>query len=260
VSAETSGDEGRLQSSVRRHFATLAHRRPLAPNAAYDSDKMRVPGLVLAGALIFGMSVSEGAVDRRWSTAPRASQSYADTCRLVSSWCQVTPTPGGIPDTLRRPLHLPTVSPAEPCPATSGQPFSNDQFGGIAIGEGPVQPVVGGTPVASAERGVIAFHRGYRPYRKRWHSLKTLWFSQPSYQGPVFIRGRQLDGPHQTVFGEAPRLLDPQLGPGPTSNGTGGWREWPGATWLRHPGCYAWQIDGTDFSNVTVFKAVFAKR
>src|SRR5207245_3446782 len=110
-----------------------------------------------------------------------------------------------------------------------------------------------------AEGGVITFQPGRGKYRKRWRSVKTLWFSISGYQGPVLIRGRQLDGPHVTVFGEGvPAVIDPQFGPGPTLNGRDGWREWPGGTWLRHPGCYAWQIDGTGFSHVIVFKAVFS--
>ncbi|HEV8688078.1 MAG TPA: hypothetical protein VGQ84_12440, partial [Gaiellaceae bacterium] len=58
-------------------------------------------------------------------------------------------------------------------------------------------------------------------------------------------------------FGGGPRLIDPQLGHGEPLNSRDGWRTWPGGTWLRTPGCYAWQIDGTDFSNVIVFDAVF---
>jgi hypothetical protein len=90
-----------------------------------------------------------------------------------------------------------------------------------------------------------------------WHQLKTLWFGNPSYQGPVLIRGRQLDGSNPVVFGEEPALMDPQLPPGPTVNGERGFREWPGATWLRAPGCYAWQVDGMGFTNVIVFEAQF---
>jgi hypothetical protein len=36
-----------------------------------------------------------------------------------------------------------------------------------------------------------------------------------------------------------------------------GQREWPGATWIRTPGCYACQIDGLHFSYVIVFEAKF---
>ena len=54
--------------------------------------------------------------------------------------------------------------------------------------------------------------------------------------------------------------MDAQFGPGATLNGTNGWREWPGVTSLRSPGCYAFEIDGVGFSEVVVFKAVFPAR
>jgi hypothetical protein len=124
------------------------------------------------------------------------------------------------------------------------------------LGEPPLQPLIaGGGPVGSVRDGVIRFSRSYQGHG--WYAVKTLWFARPSYQGPAFIRGLQLDGPHNIVFGEAPSLTNPVLPPGPTVNGMNGWREWPGGTWLRAPGCYGWQIDGWNFSHVVVFKAEF---
>jgi hypothetical protein len=199
-----------------------------------------------------------------WAMAPNtelsfpAPQSYAETCRLVSTWCQTEPTPGGIPDALRRPLAFPRVPPGADCPVTSGRHFENGQFGGLALGEGPVQPIVtgGGSSTEGLRFRAYVLPHARPPYRG-WYSMKTLWFARPEYRGPVFIRGRQLDGPHTVVLGEGPSLVDPQLGPGDTINGIEGWRQWPGGTDLRTPGCYAWQVDGTDFSHVIVFKAVF---
>jgi hypothetical protein len=198
----------------------------------------------------------------RVSSAPDLSleqlpvpQSYARTCVLVGSWCQAS-RPGHIPTSLRRPLHLPHLGPSGRCPTSRGRRFSNSQFGGTALGPPPLQPLIVGGPAASVNQGVITFgpsnHRG-------WYAVKTLWFARPNYQGPAFLRGRQLDGRHKIVFGEAPSLIDPQLPPGPTLNGMNGWREWPGGTWLRAAGCYAWQIDGLHFSHVVVFQARFAR-
>ena len=199
-----------------------------------------------------------------WAMAPNTEpsfpvpQSYAETCRLVSTWCQIEPTPGGIPDALRRPLAFPRVPPGADCPVTSGHLVNNGQFGGLALGEGPVQPIAagGGSLTEGLRFRAYVLPHARPPYRG-WYSMKTLWFARPEYRGPVFIRGRQLDGPHTVVLGEGPSLVDPQLGPGDTLNGIEGWREWPGGTSLRTPGCYAWQVDGTDFSHVIVFKAVF---
>jgi len=37
---------------------------------------------------------------------------------------------------------------------------------------------------------------------------------------------------------------------------TGGWANYPSYTRLRAAGCYGYQIDGTAFSRVIVFRAV----
>ncbi|MGH3305584.1 MAG: hypothetical protein ACRDOK_28745 [Streptosporangiaceae bacterium] len=42
--------------------------------------------------------------------------------------------------------------------------------------------------------------------------------------------------------------------PGPIENGIDGWRDAPGDTWIKAPGCYAWQVDGLRFSEVIVFR------
>jgi hypothetical protein len=179
---------------------------------------------------------------------------YAQTCELVGSWCQ--PVAGHIPHVLRRALGLPTIKAGGTCPTAKGRRFINDQFGGIALGDGPVQPLIA---VSNKDEGPLARHGVLRFHRSSeapgWYSVKTLWFSLPIYQGPVFIRGRELDGSAKIVFGERPTLVDPQLPPGSTINGRNGFREWPGATWLRAPGCYAWQVDGAAFSRVIVFRA-----
>jgi hypothetical protein len=104
---------------------------------------------------------------------------------------------------------------------------------------------------------VLRFYRSSQ-YRG-WYSVKTLWFGQPSYQGPLLIRGRRLDASGRIVMGEAPSVIDPQLPPGPTVNDVNGWRTWPGATYLHAPGCYGWQVDGENFTRVIVFKAVLVR-
>jgi hypothetical protein len=202
--------------------------------------------IVLAGLLgVLGVAVPVG-------TLP-VPKDYTQTCQLVGSWCS-EPVAGSMPPELRRPLRLRTLEAGQPCPVSRGRSFSNSQFGGFVLGVGPVQPLIAGLHAASF--AVITFKPSYG---RGWYAVKTLWFGRPSYQGPVLIRGRRLDGPGRIVMGEAPSLLDPQLPPGPTINGTGGWREWPGGTWLRKPGCYAWQVDGEGFSNVIVFRAVFTR-
>jgi len=201
---------------------------------------------LLAGAC--GSSAAAPAVRSAELPTPAG---YAETCRLVGSWCK--PVAGKIPAALRRPLHLPKLGSGGKCPTSSGRRFSNDQFGGIALGSGKVRPLIAALG-GHQKHGVLPFHRS-RP----WWDVKTLWFSFPRYQGPVFIRGRRIGGEGKIVFGEGPTLIDPQLPPEPTINGNHGWREWPGGTFVPSLGCYAWQIDGTRFSNVVVFKAIRRK-
>lgn len=204
-------------------------------------------GLVLVGA---GCSASSPTVvDTRLPTP----KSYAGTCRLVGSWCE--PVAGRIPRALRRPLHLPRLGPNGTCPTSSGYGIDNNQFGGVALGSGPVRPLIAMS--GDLAHGIVAFAHGPGT---TWWNAKTIWFSYPRYRGPVFIRGRRLDGPGKTVFGEEPALIDPELPPGSTVNGTNGWREWPGYTFVHSLGCYAWQIDGTAFSYAVVFRAVGGKR
>jgi hypothetical protein len=184
-----------------------------------------------------------------------APQTYAETCRLAPAWCDIQATPGGVPDELRRPLAFPTVAPGDECPVTTTtRSVPNGHF--HMLGDGPAGPDIfafGQSLAPGLIRFIAIGDRG-------WYAAKTLWLAAFSdHRGPILIRGRQLDGPHKIVMsGDGAFLVDPQLGPGDTLNGfPAGLREWPGGTFLRTPGCYAWQVDGTDFSTVIVFQAVF---
>jgi hypothetical protein len=190
----------------------------------------------------------------RTTGAPKGNPAENDTDLCGDDdWCEVDESL--VPTALRRPLQLPLVEPGEACPASLGRDYENSEFGGVVLGKPPVQPLIGPNrerDVDAAKTGVLRL----RP-RGRWHYIKTLWFARPSYQGPTYVRGRQLDGSQRVFFGDDHSLVDPYLSPGPTANTTKGFRQWPGGTWLRAPGCYAWQIDGESFSQVIVFEAEF---
>jgi hypothetical protein len=84
----------------------------------------------------------------------------------------------------------------------------------------------------------------------------VLWVVDPSFHGAVLIRGGRLDGTESLRFGRG-REPAPQLRlPLEQSNMTGGWDNYPSYTRLRAAGCYGYQIDGTSFSKVIVFRAV----
>jgi hypothetical protein len=91
-----------------------------------------------------------------------------------------------------------------------------------------------------------------------WPGARVTWVAAPTYTGPVLIRGGQVGGAGSVGFGEGDvpddelQLLTPSThSPGEPA----GAREWPSFTRVLRPGCYAYQADGTNFSEVIVFQA-----
>jgi hypothetical protein len=90
------------------------------------------------------------------------------------------------------------------------------------------------------------------PYRG-WYGTKALW-TIPRYTGAVLVRGRQLDGDSGLGFDRGPgwsnrvhqglRLEGPEAG------------LHPAATFVRRPGCFAYQVDVLRASYLIVFRAV----
>jgi hypothetical protein len=139
---------------------------------------------------------------------------------------------GAVPASLRRALHLPG-SRVVGCPVSSG--------------ETPVS-VSGGTRV-TAQRFVGS----------RWLAARVTWRAAAGYHGPLLIRGRRLAGAGTVGFGEGHRPYDElQLMNSGRGEATrrGGVRAWLSLTRVRRPGCYAYQVDGTDFSRVIVFRVL----
>jgi hypothetical protein len=129
------------------------------------------------------------------------------------------------------------------------------RFGGLALGSGPVRPIVvaGSGPPANPSQGSFQL----TPIGPGgWYNIKTLWFSDPTYQGPWRIRGQRIDAEGIIAFGEQPTVGELVVPPAPTLTGGDGYREAPGGTYIRAAGCYASQIDGVGFSNVIVFEAL----
>jgi hypothetical protein len=88
---------------------------------------------------------------------------------------------------LARALRLPALATGEACPRSSGRQIS--KAFGPAFGDGPVYPVFG------SDENVIrpsTIDGGYR--------AKVLWVSDATYQGPVLIRGAQIDGAGVITF------------------------------------------------------------
>ncbi|MGW5362671.1 hypothetical protein [Actinopolymorpha pittospori] len=215
---------------------------------------------VLATCLLGGCTASSGGSEEssprgvRESTpvvtpggeALRTPRTYDESCARQPQIC-ATPRPGAVPSALWRDLRFPAVTGR--CPVTGGATLAwGLPFGGTAVGEGPVRAVVGG----DAWDGVL---RLWPDRVEGWYGAKTLWFADPAYTGPVLLRGRRLNAPGEVAFGEGPHTLAVQIPAGRGVNVVDGYRHWPGATWVREPGCYGLQADGTTFSVAVVVDA-----
>jgi hypothetical protein len=137
---------------------------------------------------------------------------------------------------------LPTFS--APCQRATGHQVLSDV--GLGLGVGPVWPVGFG---ADGRQTLGQSANG-------WYAVKVLWAADPSYAGPVLVRGRRIDGDgvirftrDGTLSGAEELALDPS-----TSGNVE--RAWPSYTPVQSPGCYAYQIDGTTFSYTVVFEIV----
>jgi len=141
---------------------------------------------------------------------------------------------------LERPLHLPHVVPGAACPISHSDAAVDFGKFGIArgLGPGPAYPIL--------PRGILALVPAADG--GRWAAQKVLWFVHPRYRGPVLVRGRRLDGSGLVRF-------DRGVVPPPELRLPAGTTERPSFTRLRAAGCYAYQIDGEDFSRVIVFRA-----
>jgi hypothetical protein len=149
-----------------------------------------------------------------------------DTYELCRGNCA-----GHIPASLRRPLHLPRTGGSTSC--------------SVSGGETPVS-IAGGLRL-TAQRFVGS----------HWMAAHVTWRAAVGYRGPILIRGRRLGGAGVVGFGEGHvpydelQLLDSGRGEATTASGG---RAWLSLTRVQHPGCYAYQVDGTDFSRVIVFR------
>jgi hypothetical protein len=154
-------------------------------------------------------------------------------------------------DSLRRPLNVPTLDEGALCPRSEGKRFTPQL--GWGLGDGAVHPVFPGPD------GVFNYGIGGGREDAGWYYYKVLWAATADYPGPILVRGHQLDGPHEVRFDEGadpPAELRLGTDDGGLIVGAPGMRNWPGHTRVRAPGCYAYQVDGLDSSEVIVFQAV----
>ena len=163
---------------------------------------------------------------------------------------------------LAKPLHFPALLPDGTCPAT----VSSGLLGQFEVaGAGPIR--------TSSGRGTMQLPVGPQfAGPDGWFAVKTLWISS-GYDGPALIRGARLDAPGEVRFSynvvehdgrfAGRQVIDGselRFPAGDTGVSGGGYgpdaRYFPSHTHVEAPGCYAWQIDGPDFTDVIVFEAV----
>jgi hypothetical protein len=167
-------------------------------------------------------------------------------------------TPGEDPSdeqsTLRREFHLLPLSAGDECPRTPGGRRAPKVA--ITLGGGPAYPVLGMSAPPPRPGGVASLGDDIRHAGWYWH--KTLWAIDKRYGGPVLIRGARIDRPGPLRFG----VGDPEAGDYGIVSALDmpaeqrvRWRYGVSSTLVRGPGCYAFQVDGTNFSDVIVFAA-----
>jgi hypothetical protein len=164
-----------------------------------------------------------------------------------------------VPDELRaRPLRAPTLAPGQGCPVDRPHPVDVAEVGDVA-GPGPVYP---GSLSPAGELRIGPPDTADFPYEGEYGGQKVGWLIDPRrYAGPVLIRGVRLDGdraPDAVRFWSGVEPADAmQLPAGRSNSWVPGlnWIFWPSFTRLREPGCYAWQVDGLDFSYQVTFRA-----
>jgi hypothetical protein len=190
---------------------------------------------------------------RRWLVAGVALVAALSSFVAVS---RTTPRPQTPASLLARPLHFPSLGPGGSCPASRGTTIANSYFGGVAIGKGPVRVLIanqGDLRRGRAELGTTE--------ASGWFALQTLWLSTPGYGGPFVVRAERLGGKGPIEVQPSGSGLFPGAGPlvvpaGPTANTRDGYRTVPGSTWVTSSGCYAWQVDGLNFSEIIVVDAL----
>ncbi len=238
----------RLRTTRRRGNRRLVMRATIA----LTSISLAVVAVALP-TLVFNKNGPGPSPSRRSSSTVLASlkipDTYAKACANEPLVC-LGSKKGNVPDLLKRPLHFPIVGENGACPATSGAPVDTytSYFGGIALGGGPVRVAVGN--LGDLRRGQAQLGSTAVP---GWFALETLWFAMPSYDGPFVVRGERLGRPGPlNVDGSATNPSPLVVPPGPTANTENGIRVAPVSSWMKSPGCYAWQVDGLSFSYVIV--------
>ncbi|WP_157018079.1 hypothetical protein [Cryptosporangium arvum] len=151
------------------------------------------------------------------------------------------------------PLKLPTVAAGQACPLSASKAWSGPGQATRVLGNGPLYPIAD----YFREGGATLDLRPDDEQPDGTYGKKVRWLSV-GYSGPVLIRGGRLDGTGRAegrfLYWGEPRD-DGWFAVLPEEE----YVDLPGATTVSGPGCFAFQVDGTNFSTTIVFSAVPAR-
>jgi hypothetical protein len=143
------------------------------------------------------------------------------------------------------PLRFPSLAAGAPCPITPAVPITS--VVGALAGNGPIYASGNRIYYSRAPDGSIF--------------AKVAWISRPDYKGPGLIRGARIDATEEVRFergsGSRQSELRFEYDTGVRAAGSEeGWRFLPSLVLISGFGCYAFQIDGIDWSSTLVVDAV----
>jgi hypothetical protein len=171
-----------------------------------------------------------------------------------------SPEPAELAALRTRPLRLPTLAAGDECPVTRAVPLVPPPPAGHALSTGGPPSALGHAPIFPDARyygddARLRVSPGH-PH-PGWYVAKAPWASRTGYVGWALIRTARLDGPGQA-------LVELQMAEGPEISNAlpvyvqADWQYWAGGTEVTNPGCYAYQVDGSNFTEVIVFRAEVA--
>jgi hypothetical protein len=243
------------------HPRPAAARRPRVRGGGRLAARRWLPPALAGWLLLAGCTETttpSGATPPATSVGAAMGSPAATTApqRSGYAWCDEPgigcPASGQVPRALRRPLRIPPKPSEGRCPRTTTT--RRAEWGELLLGPGPVY-AGSVNPGGPQKLTVVEGKSG-----PGWLGFKTRFVVYPSYAGPVLIRGGALGGPTPVQFGVDLDLTpwpELQLWPRGPKEAADSPRDLLGhATLVPRPGCYAWQIDGLDFTEVIVFQAI----
>ena len=236
-----------LAGRARTEAARLRRRRHMAIGA-----------VAAAAALVLAVPVTVSLLDEHYTLEEPTGGPADDQVPCADDECG----PATVISTIRRPLRLPSVTAGDACPVSPIRrvPAGAGSSGSfMALGSGPLQ-------LSGADRQSTVTMSAPEG---SWLDQKVIWVVDPTYDGPLLLRGRRIDG-------DGPLRFDRYLGAVGYTGGAGDGERHPELAYVRDglnadgdptassypsgihvssPGCYAIQVDGAGFSQTLVFRA-----